>query len=132
MMKRIACLLLLLTLALPMTACESALRSSGTTFMCVSTETSESFSMSYEKFDGMKQYRLKTKQDNAAVWVNIETESGTLSVKVTSADKSDTLVYEAENLQTGDFAFTVPEAGKYTVTVTADEHSGSYSFDWSK
>lgn len=130
-MKKVLCLLLVAAMALPLTGCDEALVSSGTTFMCVSNQTSESFSMSYEQFDGMKQYRLKTRQDHTTVRVDVETESGSLSVKVTAADGRDELTYVAENLQTGSYAFEVPNAGKYTVTVTADEHSGSFSFDWS-
>ena len=87
--------------------------------------------MDYEQFNGSKQYRLKTRQDGTTVRVDVETESGTLSVTVTAAGIKDELVYSADDLQTGSFTFIVPETGKYTVTVTADKHSGSFSFDWS-
>ena len=130
-MKRAFLAVLVAAMLLMMAGCEGALVSSGTTFMCVSTETSESFSMDYEQFNGSKQYRLKTRQDGTTVRVDVETESGTLSVKVTAAGSKDELVYSADDLQTGSFTFHVPEAGKYTVTVTADKHSGSFSFDWS-
>ena len=130
-MKRAFASLMLAVLLLTLVGCEGALVSSGFTMMSVSTQTGESFSMRYMKFDGMKQYRLRTKQDNTVVRVDIESESGTLSMKVTAAGNRDELVFQAENLESGSFTFSVPEKGSYTVTMTADEHEGSYALDWS-
>ena len=130
-MKRIFAALLLAVTLLTLSGCEGALISSGFTMMSVSNETSESFSMRYMKFDGMKQYRLRTKQDDTIVRVDVESISGTLSIKVTSAGNRDELVFYKENLESGSFTFTVPEKGSYTVTMTADEHEGSYALDWS-
>ena len=130
-MKRAFALLLLAVLLLTLGGCEGALVSSGYTMMSVSTQTGESFRMSYMKFDGMKQYRLRTKQDNTIVRVDVESISGTLSIKVTSAGNRDELVFYKENIESGSFTFTVPEKGSYTVAMTADEHEGSYALDWS-
>ena len=130
-MKRTFAALLLAVMLLTLGGCEGALVSSGFTMMSVSTETGESFSMRYMEFDGMKQYRLRTKQDNTIVRVDVESISGTLSIKVTSAGNRDELVFYKENLESGSFTFTVPEKGSYTVTMTADEHEGSYALDWS-
>ena len=130
-MKRTFAALLLAVMLLTLGGCEGALVSSGFTMMSVSTETGESFSMRYMEFDGMKQYRLRTKQDNTIVRVDVESISGTLSLKVTSAGNRDELVFYKENLESGSFTFTVPEKGSYTVTMTADEHEGSYALDWS-
>lgn len=130
-MKRTFAALLLAVMLLTLGGCEGALVSSGFTMMSVSTETGESFSMRYMEFDGMKQYRLRTKQDNTIVRVDVESISGTLSIKVTSAGNRDELVFYKENLENGSFTFTVPEKGSYTVTMTADEHEGSYALDWS-
>lgn len=130
-MKRTFAALLLAVMLLTLGGCEGALVSSGFTMMSVSTETGESFSMRYMEFDGMKQYRLRTKQDNTIVRVDVESISGTLSLKVTSAGNRDELVFYKENLENGSFTFTVPEKGSYTVTMTADEHEGSYALDWS-
>lgn len=130
-MKRPFASLMLAVLLLTLVGCEGALVSSGFTMMSVSTETGESFSMRYMEFDGMKQYRLRTKQDNTVVRVDVESESGTLSMKVTAAGNRDELVFQAENLESGSFTFSVPEKGSYTVTMTADEHEGSYALDWS-
>lgn len=130
-MKRIFAALLLAVTLLTLSGCEGALISSGFTMMSVSNETGESFSMRYMKFDGMKQYRLRTKQDDTIVRVDVESISGTLSIKVTSAGNCDELVFYKENLESGSFTFTVPEKGSYTVTMTADEHEGSYALDWS-
>ena len=130
-MKRTFAALLLAVMLLTLGGCEGALVSSGFTMMSVSTETGESFSMRYMEFDGMKQYRLRTKQDNTIVRVDVESISGTLSITVTSAGNRDELVFYKENLESGSFTFTVPEKGSYTVTMTADEHEGSYALDWS-
>ena len=130
-MKRTFAALLLAVMLLTLGGCEGALVSSGFTMMSVSTETGESFSMRYMEFDVMKQYRLRTKQDNTIVRVDVESISGTLSLKVTSAGNRDELVFYKENLESGSFTFTVPEKGSYTVTMTADEHEGSYALDWS-
>ena len=131
-MKRAFALLLLAVMLLTLGGCEGALVSSGVTMMSVSTQTGESFSMRYMEFDGMKQYRLRTQQDNTIVRVDVESISGTLSIGVTSAGNRDELVFYKENLESGSFTFTVPEKGSYTVTMTADEHEGSYALDWSK
>lgn len=130
-MKRVFAAMLLAAMLLTLSGCEGALVSSGYTMMSVSTQTGESFRMSYTKFDGMKQYRLRTKQDNTVVRVDVESKSGTLSMTVTSAGNRDELVFSAENLESGSFTFSVPEKGSYTVTMTADEHEGSYALDWS-
>ena len=131
-MKRTFAALLLAVMLLTLGGCEGALVSSGFTTMSVSTQAGESFSMRYMKFDGMKQYRLRTKQDDTIVRVDVESISGTLSIMVTSAGNRDELVFYKENLESGSFTFTVPEKGSYTVTMTADEHEGSYALDWSK
>ncbi len=130
-MKRAFALLLLAVLLLTLCGCEGALVNSGVTMMSVSTQTDESFRMSYMKFDGMKQYRMRTKQDNTVVRVDVESKGGTLSMRVTAAGNRDELVFQADDLESSSFTFTVPEKGSYTVTMTADEHEGSYALDWS-
>ena len=132
MKKKLLTVIISLVMLLTLCGCEGALVSSGYTMMSVSTQTGESFRMRYMEFDGMKQYRLRTKQDNTIVRVDVESISGTLSIKVTSAGNRDELVFYKENLESGSFTFTVPEKGSYTVTMTADEHEGSYALDWSK
>ncbi|MGM9681945.1 MAG: hypothetical protein ACI3XR_10640 [Eubacteriales bacterium] len=85
--------------------------------------------MSYEKFDGTKEYSIRVKDgETLAVKVSIVTEGGSLALTI--AQNGDQPAYRGKDLPTTDFTVYLKEAGTYTVTLTADEHSGSYSLDW--
>ena len=113
-----ACLLLL-------TGCEF---SSNSMLMSVEKETRTSCSVRYAKFNGRKQHVIRTYGDTRTILLDVVTESGTLGVTV--KDKDGQVIYEAEGLKTGASVIALPESGKYTVIMRAEEHSGSYALDW--
>ena len=125
-MKRFLAILLLVSTLL-LTGCEFT---SSTKLMCVSKSTTTSFSMSYAKFSGTEKHTLRTKSDAPVVMATIESESGTL--KVTILDENKAVVYEQDALETGVYTITLPGRGKYTVRMDAQDHVGSYHFEWAE
>ena len=127
-MKRFLSALLLAALLLTATGCEF---SSSSKFMCVEKSNSTSWSMSYSRFTGTERKTIRIAEPGTVVTVTVETQAGTLDIKVTAADNRDELVYDAQDLQTGVYTFVVAGAGKYNVTVQANDHKGSYALNWS-
>ena len=124
-MKKIGCTVLALLLLL--TGCG---RGSYRTVMSVAQQNSHSFSMRYELFDGEKVYTIKAGDQKVAVAVSVETQSGNLAITI--AKDGEEPVYSGHHLLTTDFVVYLNEPGKYTVTLSAQDHSGSYYFDWSE
>ena len=92
---------------------------------CIEQQNATLFSAKYSYFQGTRNYKININEDKE-VKVNITTSKGTLSVKVYD---SSTSFYEG-NIE-NDFSFTLNlDKGKYKVSLTAKEHSGSYSFSW--
>ena len=125
MKKRISAVLLLLMLLLAVTGCEYS-----STVMSSERTTPNGFSMSYKKFNGVKSYDIRTKGNGAVITMDIVSESGTLSVRILDSD--DTVVYEANDLVTGSYVIVLPGSGKHVIKMTAEDHSGSFAFNWSK
>lgn len=93
---------------------------------CINHETSTSFSSQYDYFSGNKNYQININEDKKTIKVKITSLEGTLSVRVYDNSTSH---YEG-NIDY-DFDFTINlNKGKYKVSLTADEHKGSYSFSW--
>lgn len=128
-MKRFLIALLAAAMLLMLAGCEF---SSGMKLMCVETSTSTSWKMSYSKFTGTERETIRTTEPDTRVTVQVVTNAGSLNLKVTPADDPDRTLYQGTDMPTCEFTFNIPEAGKYTVTVTADDHEGSYVLDWSK
>ena len=92
---------------------------------CIEHQNATLFSAKYSYFQGRRNYQININEDKE-VKVNITTSKGTLSVKVYD---SYTSFYEG-NIE-NDFSFTLNlNKGKYKVSLTAKEHSGSYSFSF--
>lgn len=90
-------------------------------------------SMTYRKFDGVKEYQLETSENARDIQVDVETESGSLDAYIVKdgGEKSDA-VYEGEDIPSSSFTVTVPEAGTYRIHLRAENHKGSYSFQVSE
>ncbi|MGM9640880.1 MAG: hypothetical protein ACI3V3_05890 [Faecousia sp.] len=126
-MKRILCLVLCALMLVNFSGCRS--KSACFTYRSIENQNDHSFSMRYETFDGTKEYTIRVHDGQTlAVKVEIVTESGSLALTI--AQKGEEPAYMGNDLQTTGFTVYLKEAGTYRVTLTADEHSGSYSFDW--
>lgn len=121
-MKRI--LITLLALLMLLSGCTG----SYTTKMSVENRNSHSFSMRYDYFNGTKVYTIDAKEEHLAVKVDIVSDSGELAVTI--AKGGETPAYTGNQIPTSSFTVYLSDPGKYTVTITAQKHAGSYSFDW--
>lgn len=123
-MKRIWVLFLAVLL---LTGCVSG---SFVTRGCVTKQTSTGISMKYRSFDGCKTFSLRIDGENPEIWVEIRSDSGSFGLTIEDADGNK--YYSGNELPTSSFTVVLPQSGKYTVTVTARKHSGSFSLDWGK
>ena len=92
---------------------------------CIEQKKATLFLTKYSYFQETRNYKTDVNEDKA-VNVNITSSKGTLNVKVYD---NSTSFYEV-NIDSY-FSVTVNlNKGKYKVTLTTKEHSGSYSFSW--
>ena len=92
---------------------------------CIEQKNATLFSTKYSYFQETRNYKIDVNEDKV-VNVNITSSKGTLNVKVYD---NSTSFYEG-NIDS-DFSFTLNlNKGKYKVSLTTKEHSGSYSFSW--
>ena len=99
------------------------------TKFCISNQNKTSFSMSYDSFDGYKVYSVKF-EENSVIKIDFTTESGQLDCKI--EDNAGNILYQKENTETLQDTLTIENNGKYKITLTAENHKGSFSFDWTK
>lgn len=97
------------------------------TIMSVSNQTSDSFSMDYDSFDGVKHYKIRLKQE-ATISMTFTTTEGTLDCAILDHSNSTT-VYEALAVPTSTDTVTLPK-GTYVVRFTGDHHRGGWAFTW--
>ena len=91
----------------------------------ITTDTSAK--MMYTWFSGEKHYPAQLKEPTA-IAVEVKTNGGALTLEIREQGKEP--IYSG-NL-TSDFSFTVnAQPGTYQITVGGQDHTGSYSFDWS-
>ena len=57
--------------------------------------------------------------------INVETESGSISIKI--LDKNKNIIFDEANINTG--SYNVNASGKVTVKIDADKHKGSFSIE---
>lgn len=121
-MKRIVPLLLMLLLLTSCGAEEQAIISE--------VNTSTEFSMAYTAFTGTRQATISISDSaTATVTGSLTSKSGSLSITI--ADEEGNVAFEATE-STGASSFSVKLTGpaNYTIDVTADNHTGSFSFQW--
>ena len=97
------------------------------TIRSIENSNSHSFSMRYQKFDGSKEYTLQAKEERQPLKVSVVTEAGSLSMTI--GEKGKDPVYTGTDMPDMDFTVYL-DPGKYIITLTAEDHRGSYSFDW--
>lgn len=91
--------------------------------------TTTSMQMSYEKFNGNKNRAIKLDEgESCSVAVNIASESGRINLSIEDEDGDS--YYQGTNLPTSSFTVYLDKAGKYTIRVEGDSHTGSYSISW--
>lgn len=88
-----------------------------------------SMSMSYKKFDGVKDKHIIVEEGKPLeIRVSFETKDGMLDAYIFNEDLE--YFYEGKDVETSSFTVTLTEPGDYTIKVDADMHEGSYSFYW--
>jgi len=89
---------------------------------CVEQKGTGSWSASYTLLNGKMRRELRLGNSSDELVIDVETESGTLSVEV--ADKSGRSLFACENMASGTYG--VNALGNVIVTVTAKNHKGSF------
>ncbi len=124
-MKKV--ILIFLCAAMLLTGCASG---SSYTKYSVESTTEDSWTMSYEEFNGVKTMNAPAVEGKKMVFaVEIITESGALGLTVTGAN--GTQYYTGNELPTSSFSVEAGQSGPYTISVEADHHCGSFSISWS-
>ena len=91
--------------------------------------TSTSLSMTYSKLNGFKSTTLTVKENEVSeVSVDIISKEGKLNLVI--LDEKDQYVYQGNDLPTSSFSVKLDKAGKYTIKVTGEKHTGSYNIAW--
>ena len=105
------------------------IRSNGSykVMVCISNQTSDSFYMEYESFDGNKMY-IFTVSEGTTLDARFVTKEGKLTCRIT--DKSGTEYYKSDDVQTGETTVTLDKKGEYRVILHGDDHSGGFWFSW--
>lgn len=91
--------------------------------------TPTSIAMSYENFSGSKSKTISL-DEPSDVSVIVSTESGSLCLSIT--DKDGNSYYKGIDIPSSSFHVSLDKQGKYVITVTADNHKGSYDISWDK
>ena len=87
--------------------------------------------LTYTNFDGVRFGEFFPVGENEVlefhVWVT--TEEGSLSIFVTPEGDDENIVYQARDLQTSDFTFTLSDPGQYKLWLEGDHHRGGYTIE---
>lgn len=77
---------------------------------------------SYNMLSGRMKHTIKPKDSQDTLHIDVVTDSGSLSIKVTDTHKN--IIFDEENIKTGSFDVNI--SGKISVIVKADDHKGSF------
>lgn len=103
----------------------------GITIGSVEQNTPTKMSMSYSKFDGYRKTTIKVEENQpVTVMVAIVSEKGSLDAYIALDNDQAITAYEGHNIPTSSFVVTLNEPGNYTLRVDANDHKGSYAFNW--
>lgn len=127
-MKKISLFLIVLIILFGLLGCT---RGSGIFVKSKEYNTPTKMSMSYEKFIGYKERKIKVDEDETVdILVDIVTEGGTIDAFISKGIEKDDYIYEEQDIRSSSFTVTLSESGTYIIRVDADSHKGSYSFSW--
>ena len=127
-MKKVL-ILLLLFISIILVGCSVKESGKYTTFLSVSNTKKDSFSMSYEKFDGYKTYTIKAEKDDN-LHMTFTTEGGSIDCSI--VDSNGNTVYQLSDVGELDNTIVLRLSGQYQITLTAHNHKGSFEFKWGK
>ena len=93
--------------------------------------TPTKISMRYDRFDGYKTKTLDVEAgETVVVSVKVVTNSGLLDAFIAKDNNTNDCSYQGNDIPTSSFTVNLTSEGKYTIRVDADNHSGSFSFEW--
>lgn len=96
---------------------------------CVETNNGSGVTCKYQYFQGTRTHRLTVlKGETVEVAVSTTTESGKLNMRIELLDRDAD--YQGKDLGNTSFVVTLTNPGVYTISVTGEEHKGSYSVTW--
>lgn len=125
-MKKIFTVLILVIFAISVCGCTV---SSGVSLNMTEKNSSHQMKASYSKYSGYKKTFITVKSgETKKVNVSVVTKKGDISLKITNDDGK--VFYEGDKMNTSDFIVNLDEAGKYTIKVEAEKHSGSFDINW--
>ena len=92
----------------------------------VESNTRDHWSATYAFHDGYQQRTINADGKPTLLKVEIVSSSGELGMTVT--DESGNVIFDQQGIATSSFEIEV--SGKATVTITGEEHKGSFSLSW--
>ena len=94
--------------------------------------TTPSMSMQYDScFNGHKSTTLSLKENESIdVEIDIVSKSGKISVSIVNEDNKS--IYKGIDIPTSSFTVTLNEKGNYEITVSAENHKGSFYVFWER
>lgn len=128
-MKRIFAILLALTLTLSLTGCIVRKSSSATIEGNIEVTNDSSVYMRYSLFDGERTYTISAKEP-LFVKARFTTTKGTLHVEL--GKDGEEPVFNANIIDDNECTIRLTEAGEYILRLNADNHGGSYNFEWAE
>ena len=128
-MKRILAFLLALTLILSLTGCIVKKSSSATVVGNIEITNDKSIYMKYSLFDGERTYTISAKEP-LSMRASFTTTKGTLHVEL--GKDGEEPVFKANIIDDNECTIRLTQAGEYTLRLNADNHGGSYNFEWTK
>lgn len=121
-MKKLTILLFLIIFLLGLCGC------SYVNIIAVSTSSSSKMYASYVRLNGSREHTITVKDgEPVTVTADIVTKKGTLDVYIY---QNKTYYCEKRDVPTSSFSVPLTEPGKYKLKIVADQHKGSYSFQW--
>lgn len=127
-MKKIVLMILVLIISIGFAGCTYG---SEFTIGSIENNTLSSMSMRYVKFSGNKNKNITVKEgDTCVVSVDIKTEEGKIDLFI--KDDNGNIAYEGHDITTSNFTVELNKAGKYKISIEANNHKGSYLIKWGK
>lgn len=92
----------------------------------VESNTLDTWTASYALHNGSRRRTVNADGDPTVIKAEIVSSSGQLGMTVT--DEEGNILFSRQGIETSTFAIDIP--GKVTVTITGDDHKGSFSLSW--